>query len=376
MSDGLGGVKKIQQIMRFAIGWDVLLEPRQAKFRIWELIKLFPEEDAARIYMEQALWPSGPVCPRCKSGDNIGSGTAPYRCNACDREFTVRIGTIFERSHIPLHKWLCALLLLATARKRVSSYKLAGLLEIRQSSAWHMMKRIRPVWGERGEVFKGLFAHDYVNLFEDPDVPDQWPFFSSKTRCDKKFVKGRWDLRQLGDYPLAPDEILGCPASPRLRRTKAHFLSKWQIQALARRRENTYAHCEGHLRLIPFKWMPQRDCFICRFGSKEWRCWEGIAVFFDLQLWYLFLDWIEEGEVILTQIKVLDEQWDADNSDGLVLWDSNMEKRLRLVNPNVRERYERLVTWIEDRKRAEYEKMAIAKREKRLAEKELIDVEI
>jgi len=83
-------------------------------FQLWRAYALFRNEGAARLYLEQAFWPNGPVCPRCKSGARIGGGD-PYRCNACDRQFTVRIGTIFEGSHVPLCKWLHAILILAMA---------------------------------------------------------------------------------------------------------------------------------------------------------------------------------------------------------------------------------------------------------------------
>src|SRR5882672_7752538 len=111
--------EKITRVIRIAIGFDLELDRRRWRHQLWKLFEQFPDEYSARIYLEQAFWPNGrPVCPRCKSGDHVGSGRDPYRCNACDRQFTVRTGTILERSRIPLHHWLCGIVIFATTRRR------------------------------------------------------------------------------------------------------------------------------------------------------------------------------------------------------------------------------------------------------------------
>lgn len=111
----------------------------------FQLFAMFPTEDVARQYLEGRLWPSGPVCPECKSGENVGARPKGYyRCYACDKlTFTVRTGTIFERSHIPLHKWVYAMYLLVTARKGISSMQLAKEIGVTQKSAWFMLSRLR-----------------------------------------------------------------------------------------------------------------------------------------------------------------------------------------------------------------------------------------
>jgi transposase-like protein len=84
----------------------------------FELFQMFPDAESARAYFEAKRWPSGAVCPACKEDRRIGTRKGGfYRCNACLTDFTVRTGTIFERSKIPLHKWLYAMYLLVTARK-------------------------------------------------------------------------------------------------------------------------------------------------------------------------------------------------------------------------------------------------------------------
>jgi len=109
--------------------------------------KYFYDEAAAFEYVESILWPEGPVCPHCGGMDKAyklkGVRTKPskkypegkerhglYKCSHCRKQFTVRIGTIFEESHIPLHKWLQAIFLMCSSKKGISSNQLARVLEI------------------------------------------------------------------------------------------------------------------------------------------------------------------------------------------------------------------------------------------------------
>jgi len=112
----------------------------------FQLFQAFPDEEAARLYLESRLWPNGVVCPNCKSSERITTRKRVgfYRCNACGNfDFTVRTGTIFERSKVPLHKWLYAMYLLVTARKGISSLQLAKEIGITQKSAWFVLHRLR-----------------------------------------------------------------------------------------------------------------------------------------------------------------------------------------------------------------------------------------
>src|ERR1017187_10205385 len=98
----------------------------------FRLFELFPNEETARTYLEGRIWPSGPVCPDCY-GDRITTRKRVgfYHCNDCNFDFTVRTGTIFERSKVPLHKWVYAMYLLVTARKGISSMQLAKEIGVR-----------------------------------------------------------------------------------------------------------------------------------------------------------------------------------------------------------------------------------------------------
>jgi transposase-like protein len=112
----------------------------------FQLFQAFPDEEAARLYLESRLWPDGVKCPECKSGERITVRPRKgfYRCNACGNfDFTVRTGTILERSKVPLHKWLYAMYLLVTARKGISSLQLAKEIGITQKSAWFVLHRLR-----------------------------------------------------------------------------------------------------------------------------------------------------------------------------------------------------------------------------------------
>lgn len=114
----------------------------------FQLFEMFPNAESARLYLESRLWPDGAICPACKASERITTRKGGfYRCNACQIDFTIRTGTIFERSHVPLHKWLYAMYLLVTARKGISSLQLAKEIGITQKSAWFVLHRIREACG-------------------------------------------------------------------------------------------------------------------------------------------------------------------------------------------------------------------------------------
>lgn len=126
-----------------------------------ELFKMIPDAEAGRKYLEGRLWPHGVKCPACKSGDRITVRKGGfYRCNACALDFTVRTGTIFERSHVPLHKWVYAMYLLVTARKGISSMQLSKELSITQKSAWFVLQRLREACGNDLTILRGTVKVD------------------------------------------------------------------------------------------------------------------------------------------------------------------------------------------------------------------------
>jgi transposase-like protein len=127
----------------------------------FQLFKMYPDQESARKYLEGLLWKTGPVCPACKSGERITTRKGGYyRCNACVLTFTVRTGTIFERSHVELHKWLYAMYLLVTSRKGISSMQLAKEIGITQKSAWFVLQRLREACGNDPSMLQGIIEVD------------------------------------------------------------------------------------------------------------------------------------------------------------------------------------------------------------------------
>lgn len=126
----------------------------------FELFQMFPDAESARLYLESRRWANGVRCPVCDS-DRIGQHSpGMYRCNACKEAFTVRTGTIFERSHVPLHKWLYAMYLLVTSRKGISSMQLSKEIGVTQKSAWFMLQRIREACGNDFDKLSGVIEID------------------------------------------------------------------------------------------------------------------------------------------------------------------------------------------------------------------------
>jgi transposase-like protein len=109
----------------------------------------FHDEKAAYAFVEAHIWPDGRICPHCgvidKSGPLGGTSTriGVYKCYACRKPFTVKVGTIFEASHIKLHIWLQAIFLMTASKKGISSNQLHRTLGITLRSAWFMSHRIR-----------------------------------------------------------------------------------------------------------------------------------------------------------------------------------------------------------------------------------------
>src|SRR5712671_2236623 len=109
----------------------------------------FNDEAAAYAYVEARIWPNGRVCPHCgvvnESGALKGKTNRPglYKCYACRKPFTVKIGTIFEASHIAMRDWLTAIHLICSSKKGISSNQLHRTMGITLKSAWFMAHRIR-----------------------------------------------------------------------------------------------------------------------------------------------------------------------------------------------------------------------------------------
>jgi transposase-like protein len=119
-----------------------------------ELARDFTTANEARQFLESQRWPDGTICPHCgllsasykltgKADSTKPVRDGVYKCKGCKKQFTVTVGTIFEDSHIPLHKWLMAIHLLCASKKGMSSHQLHRMLGVTYKSAWFMTHRIR-----------------------------------------------------------------------------------------------------------------------------------------------------------------------------------------------------------------------------------------
>lgn len=130
--------------------------------------KALHDEAAAFAWVEDRLWPNGPICPHCGGVERIskmqGKSTrlGVYKCYHCRKQFTVKVGTVFEDSHVPMHLWLQAVYLMCASKKGISSNQLHRTLGVTLKTAWFMSHRLReamrvvgaaPVGGE-GQIIE------------------------------------------------------------------------------------------------------------------------------------------------------------------------------------------------------------------------------
>jgi len=147
--------------------------------------KHFHDEEAAYAFLEAMVWPEGPVCPHCGGFERIskmqGKATRMglHKCYQCRKQFRVTVGTVFEASHVPLHKWLQAMALLSSSKKGISSNQLHRTLGVTLKTAWFMSHRLReamrsgdlaPMGGsEEGQG--GIVEADETFIGREPGVP-------------------------------------------------------------------------------------------------------------------------------------------------------------------------------------------------------------
>jgi transposase-like protein len=134
----------------------------------------YQDAEAARTFLESVRWPNGPVCPHCGCFGHIGKVNSKatsgrktvrvgvYTCNDCGRQFTVTVGTVFERSHIALHIWLQASYLICCSKKGMSSHQLHRMLGVSYKTAWYMSHRLRAAMSEGDGILPRLGGRDEI----------------------------------------------------------------------------------------------------------------------------------------------------------------------------------------------------------------------
>ncbi len=128
---------------------------------IIEFINKFPDEQSARTYFEESRWGNTIECAHC-GYDSVMVLSRPgvYRCKSCKMDFTVRVGTVMEKSKVSLQKWLLAMYLLLVAKKGISSVQMAKYLGVTQKTAWFLMHRIREAFGDDEGKLEGIVEID------------------------------------------------------------------------------------------------------------------------------------------------------------------------------------------------------------------------
>jgi transposase-like protein len=149
---------------------------------------IFNDEDAARAHFEAIRWPNGPVCPHCGVENEAtlvkGKSHRPgmYQCNACREPFTVKVGSVMESSHIPMHKWALGFHLMAASKKGMSAQQLHRMLGITYKSAWFMAHRIREAMADTDPAPLGG---------KDVTVEVDETYINRPSKVPQRFVNGR-----------------------------------------------------------------------------------------------------------------------------------------------------------------------------------------
>src|SRR5947209_4815978 len=150
--------------------------------------KHLQNEEAAYAWVEARIWPKGPVCPHCGETSRIskmkGKSTriGAHKCYACRKPFTVKVGTVFEASHVPLHLWLQAIYLIAGSKKGISSNQLHRTLGVTLKTAWFMSHRIR-------EAMRSTDMIPFGGAGGIVEVDETFIGINERTRTGKQTVK-------------------------------------------------------------------------------------------------------------------------------------------------------------------------------------------
>jgi transposase-like protein len=130
---------------------------------IIQIYKNFPTEKHCIRHIEKIRWALIPKCPYCKSENTTEMASeSRHHCNNCNTSFSVTVGTVFHRTHIPLQKWFLTIYLVLNAKKGISARKLARDVEVNKNTAWSMQMKIRHTLIQEREFFSGILEMDEI----------------------------------------------------------------------------------------------------------------------------------------------------------------------------------------------------------------------
>lgn len=177
--------------------------------------KRFTDETAAREHLETLRWPNGPVCPHCGgvecnsrlTAQVKGKGARPglLFCGDCRTQFSVTVGSVFERSKIPLHKWVLATHLLCASKKGLSSHQLHRMLGVTYKTAWFMSHRIREAFTTSNA---GTIGSGKIVEADETGVANRLQRFAP-VHSARPLSVGRHSLKMIGRLaePSHPDRL-------------------------------------------------------------------------------------------------------------------------------------------------------------------------
>lgn len=152
-----------------------------------QLVEEFGSEDKCHDYLEELRWPNGVECPRCQSKKiSRIKARRQFDCDACRYQFSVRVGTLFHDSKLPLWKWFLAVYLMVESKKGISANQLKRMLGVSYKTAWYLAHRIRSAMEEEGELLRGIIEADETWVGGESHKPGRTRKEASRDRFDNK----------------------------------------------------------------------------------------------------------------------------------------------------------------------------------------------